>query len=205
MMFERWTIRRLPEPERIVTVEFAAAYERLTASSAESSPVYYLQGIRGVLRSFPPQIQSRYEQRYLHVRPRIIEALCSATEGRVAAECAVVVPPSSREDARPYADALLKRGIVTCDLSSNLERRDGAFRAATDDSFDAVRASLCVVGPASPIQVSSLIVIDDVFSSGRSVAATVLALRDGGFIGDSTSVLVAVVVATESGPSEETA
>ena len=46
----------------------------------------------------------------------------------------------------------------------------------------------------SVIEVKMVVVVDDILSSGRSVAAVVLALRESGFILKSTPVFVAAVL-----------
>jgi len=196
-MFQQWRVRGLPEPERLFEAEVAVAFPDLTISNASECPAYYLQGIRsGVLERLGPAMVLKYERRYRLVEPKIIEALCAAIKAKGVTDSVVVVPPSSRSDAKPYATALLEQGIATTDLSHRIERIVSTFRAGAALSFADVRSSLRTVGTPDSAPPSSLIVVDDVLTSGRSVAATVLALRESGFICNETRVLVAAAVST---------
>lgn len=198
-MFDNWIVRKLPEPEQLLDAEVGVAFPNLTSWDVDQCPAYYLQGIRsGTLRGLGPAVLDKYEKRYRKAEPNIVAALCTAISALGVTGCSVVVPPSSRADARPYADALLRLGIATTDLSSRVVRIVGGFRAGSAPSFAAVRSSMRVVG--SPTKKASvLVVVDDVLSSGRSAAATALALRDPGFIDNATRIIVAAVVSTRPG------
>jgi hypothetical protein len=193
----QWKKERLPFLESLIEVEMVVAFRDRTTQNVTDCPAYYLQGIRnGVLRAVPSAMAIR-EASYLKAVPRIIEDLLTAFSDRGVQHAALVVPPSSRNDARPYADALLKAGIATVDLSGCVKRIDYSFRAGRSLSFEEVCSSIEVVQSPDASPFDSLIVVDDVLSSGRSVAAVVLALRESGFILESTAVFIAAVLSVE--------
>jgi adenine/guanine phosphoribosyltransferase-like PRPP-binding protein len=92
----------------------------------------------------------------------------------------------------------LKSGIASIDISACVKRIDSSFRAGQSLSFEEVRSSIEVIHSPKASPFDSLIVVDDILSSGRSVAAVVLALRESGFILNSTPVFVAAVISVES-------
>lgn len=193
----QWKKECLPFRESLIEVEMVVAFRERTTQNVTDCPAYYLQGIRnGVLRAVPSAMALR-KASYLKVVPRVVEDLLTAFLDRGVKNAALVVPPSSRNDARPYADALLKADIATVDLSGCVKRIDSSFRAGQSLSFEEVRSSIEVVQSPEACPFDSLIVVDDVLSSGRSVAAVVLALRESGFILKSTPVFVAAVLSVE--------
>lgn len=194
----QWTKERLPFQESLVEVEMVVAFRGRTIQDLTNCPAYFLQGMRnGVLQALPSPVLARRQASYLNAVPRIIDDLLTAFSDRGVQRAALIVPPSSRNDARPYADALLNAGIATVDLSGCVKRIDPSFRAGQSISFEEVRSSIEVVQPPSVSSFDCLIVVDDVLSSGRSVAAVVLALHDSGFILNSTPVFVAAVLSFE--------
>jgi len=194
----QWKKERLPFRESLIEVEMVVAFRDRTTQNVTDCPAYYLQGIRnGVLRALPSAMALR-EASYFRAIPRVIEDLLTAFSDRGVQNAALVVPPSSRNDTRPYADALLKSGIASIDISACVKRIDSSFRAGQSLSFEEVRSSIEVIHSPKASPFDSLIVVDDILSSGRSVAAVVLALRESGFILNSTPVFVAAVISVES-------
>ena len=172
-------------------------YHDRTTQNITDCPAYFLQGTRnGVLKGLPSAM-GIHKKIYHKSMPIIINIFLTAFSDRCVQCAALVAPPSSRNDAQPYADALLDAGIASVDLSCCVSRIDSSFRAGESASFEEVRSSIEVVLKPQDHSFDSLVVIDDVLSSGRSVAAVVLALRDSGFILNSTQVFVAAVLSVE--------
>ena len=198
-----WVKARLPFQESLIDVEMVVAFRECTTQNVTNCPAYYLQGMRnGVLRAVPSSLALR-EASYLKAVPRVIEDLLTAFSDRGVQHAALVVPPSSRNDARPYADALLKAGIATVDLSGCVKRIESSFRAGQSVSFEEVRSSIEVVKRPEASAFGSLIVVDDVLSSGRSVAAVVLSLQESSFILKSSRIFIAAVLSVEREAREE--
>jgi hypothetical protein len=196
MVFE-WVKARLPFQESLIDFEMVVAFRERTTQNVTDCPAYYLQGMRnGVLRAVPSALALR-EASYLKAVPRVIEDLLAAFSDRGVPHTALVVPPSSRNDARPYADALLNAGIATVDLSGCVKRIDSSFRASQSVSFEEVRSSIEIVKRPEASPFGSLIVVDDVLSSGRSVAAVVLSLQESSFVLKSSQIFVAAVLSVE--------
>ncbi len=100
---------------------------------------------------------------------------------------------------------MLDAGIASVDLSYCVKRIDSSFRAGKTASFEEVCSSIEVVQEPQSDSFGSLIVDDDVLSSGRSVAAVVLALLNSGFILNPTEIFVAAVLSVERKVQDEPA
>lgn len=191
----KWKERSLPIPEALLSAHVGVVYPDLTTDRIINCPAYYLHGVRnGVLARLGSNATAQREATYQRSLPAIAEAICDALESRGINGASVVVPPSSRADARPYADEILRRRIASADLSACVQRLDSSFRAGSAIDWPSVRSSVSVVGQSRSVTPSPLIVVDDVLSSGRSVAATVLALRDAGMCSMDDPVFVVAVL-----------
>jgi hypothetical protein len=200
-----WTKEHLPFQEGLIEVNMVVEYRDRTTQNITDCPAYFLQGMRnGVLKRLPAAMD-RYSKRYHNAIPVIIKDFLAAFEDRCVQHAALIVPPSSRNDARPYANALLDSGIASVDLSYCVKRIDSSFRAGKTRSFEEVCSSIEVVQEPQSDSFGSLIVVDDVLSSGRSVAAVVLALLNSGFILNSTEIFVAAVLSVERKVQDEPA
>jgi len=192
-----WTKEHLPFRESLIEVNMVVGYRDCTTQNITDCPAYILQGIRnGVLKNYPTALR-KYDTSYRNAIPKIISDFLTAFKDRCVQHAALIVPPSSRDDARPYAEALLKAGIAIIDLSDCVQRINSSFRAGEAVSFEDVCSSIKVIQEPPTEPFGSLVVVDDVLSSGRSVAAVVLALRNSGFILQSTEIFVAAVLSVE--------
>jgi hypothetical protein len=91
----------------------------------------------------------------------------------------VIRPPSSRNDAEPYLAAILRDHPAATDASRYLEReRD--VRAGRDASVEDVMGSWRLQEIPGLARYSDLLVVDDVFAKGTTVAALVTVLRAAG-------------------------
>lgn len=88
-------------------------------------------------------------------------------------------PPSSRNDADPYLAAILRDHPAATDASPYLERV-GDVRAGEDPTVEALMGSWRLQDVPGLESFSDLLVVDDVFSRGTTVAAVVRVLRDAG-------------------------
>ena len=147
----------------------------------------------------------RYSILYHNAIPVHIKDFLAAFDDRCVQHVALIVLPSSRNDARPYANALLDAGIASVDLSYCVKRIDSSFRAGETASFEDVCSSFEVVQELQSDSFGSLIVVDGDLSSGRSVAAVVLALLKSVFILNSTEMFVAAELSVERKVQDEPA
>jgi len=92
---------------------------------------------------------------------------------------AVVSPPSSRSDALPYRLAInAHRGAH--DLTANFSRRGEVRIGANDTTMKQAVAELSYSPDGTEAAITSLLIVDDVLASGRTVAAIVHHLLDAG-------------------------
>lgn len=191
----KWSSQSLPHGDPVLDAEVAVAFQGMTSANVTTCPAYYLHGVRsGILNMLGSEAAAWREQTYRAIEPKLAALFCEALQQRGVAGASLVVPPSSRTDARPFADALLQTGIAARDFSRCLARRDPTFRAGATSTWPAVRASIEVVPGCLPLTHGPLIVVDDVLSSGRSSAASVCALADAGLISPGTKVIVLAVM-----------
>lgn len=104
---------------------------------------------------------------------------------------AVVSPPSSGNDAQPYREAILQRWPVL-DLSPAFSRKNviKASRAETTVD-DLVDNEFVHVPTGDESQIKSILIVDEAFATGKSVAAIIELLRRAGMPADA-KVAVAV-------------
>lgn len=192
-----WQSMKLPVPEALVKAEVCVVYPSLTSANVFQSPAYFLHGIRnGILARLGPEKLRKEEERYTRAAPSIAERIAAALEAVGVTGAIGVTPPSSRSDALLFLKTLMHRGIVTVDISDRVRRSDPTFRAGVAKNWSDVRSSVVVVDSGPCISARALVVVDDVFSSGRSVAATVLALREKRVLPESCPVFVVAVLST---------
>jgi hypothetical protein len=120
------------------------------------------------------------EQEYREDLPEAIRAFGLLT-APISAD-AIALVPSSRTLSRPYADAIVDR--FPLDLSQFFRKADGV-RAADCNDFEQLVAAISYSGPRQD-SLRSVVLVDDVFESGRSAAATILRLRGAGMPASAT-------------------
>jgi hypothetical protein len=91
----------------------------------------------------------------------------------------IIRPPSSRNDADPYLAAILRDHPAATDGSPHLKRVSDV-RAGRDPTVEALMGSWRLQDIPGLESFSDLLVVDDVFSRGTTVAAVVRVLRDAG-------------------------
>lgn len=99
---------------------------------------------------------------------------------------AVVAPPSSHDFAKPYLTAILER-TNALDLTQRFTRA-GPVRSSADPppALAELAESISYAPEADESGIRSLLFIDDVFASGRTLAALLQHLRKSGLPADCT-------------------
>lgn len=90
----------------------------------------------------------------------------------------VISPPSSRNDADPYREAVLRQARVP-DLSSRFSR-NGSTRSATATSLEEMCAEFEYKAGGDEASIKSLLIVDESVASGRTIAAMLCHLRKAG-------------------------
>jgi hypothetical protein len=182
----------IPFDEPIVEVDLVALYAAASGSAVVKTPVYYLHGMRsGVLVLAGKQMQEQYAALYYAHRDNLVGRLSAAVAELGVSDAAGVCPPSSRHDAQPYLEALWRVGVISVDLSVVIRRVEPSFRAGRALSLAEVLASMATVARPTADPARTLVIVDDVVSSGRTAAATASVLMDGGFVAQTARILVA--------------
>jgi hypothetical protein len=115
----------------------------------------------------------------------------SLLAGEVPGPISAIVSPPSRfpKHAEPYREALKNKFPHVTDLTKRFERRANAL-SGEGASLEDISAAMKYRSEGDEVNFSSLLVVDDVFSRGRTAAALILQLREVGLPGNS-SVTVA--------------
>ncbi len=100
-------------------------------------------------------------------------------------------PPSSRDDAVPYLNAFIDARPHTIDLSSSFARAIGAKKAGENSSFEEVRDALLYTGTKDLSAARSILIVDDIFSEGKTAAAVIDVLRRKGLPSEAKITLFA--------------
>jgi hypothetical protein len=105
--------------------------------------------------------------------------LAAQVEGEVPDFDAVVSPPSSRPDANPYRNAVL-RGRIAHDLTPNFLRKGKVKVGQNDTTFEQAIDEMIYTGDGTESGVKSLLIVDESIASGKTVAAVLHHLRTAG-------------------------
>jgi glutamine phosphoribosylpyrophosphate amidotransferase len=99
------------------------------------------------------------------------------TETQLDSVDAVASPPSTRTDAAPYREKFA--GIASIDITERFSRR-APFKAGTSNDLDEVRASMSYASAGDESNLRSILIVDDILASGRTVSGMVSHLREAG-------------------------
>jgi predicted amidophosphoribosyltransferase len=94
----------------------------------------------------------------------------------------MVSPPSGRLDSAAYGKAILRQRTIP-DLSSNFSRKN-LISAATSQSLDEVINEFSFGGYDAIADIKSILIYDDVFGRGRTIAAIIHHLHQAGLSKD---------------------
>lgn len=133
----------------------------------------YLQGIRsGVLAVLePPDPEDGpTAQQYKGALPQLATDLASAFPPNTFDS--VVSPPSSRVDASPYRAAFLVQHSGARDLTTCFSNPSGT-KAGPSGPFDALFGAIQFDSPAIHGTPRSVLIVDDIFKTGNTVAALI--------------------------------
>lgn len=107
----------------------------------------------------------------------------------------IAMAPSRRRDAEPYCAAVKELKPDVRDVTRSFHRLNG--RRAGEPAHDfAVIADTAFAYAASLAAYRSVVLIDDVYSSGKTTAAMLFWLEERGFPSDGTVAMVAPLIAS---------
>lgn len=153
-------------------------------------PLGYLHSVRSEVGHFHPDMLETMRQGYLAELSgytRAFESWASNVDFDT-----IVVVPSSRCDARPFADALLKAHPSARDLSPQMSKSPGWRSGGGDALADARENIKAATFDASSIK--SIAIVDDTLSTGNSAAVVLESLRENGLREDALVWLVVPLV-----------
>lgn len=151
--------------------------ETITLTYWETRPSFLKFGALQSLRSGAMRPDSVLATQYLVMAPFYGRQFAAQIGGTWQT---VVAPPSSNDLAKPYLSAILERSSAI-DLTPRFTRA-GAIRSSDDPSptLAELAASIAYAPRSDESGLNSLLFIDDVFASGRTLAALLLHLRTSG-------------------------
>lgn len=161
-----------------------------------SSPLNYLQLVRSQQQIHAPDLVTAYRNMVGFYARKLSSTVTTA---EIPFD-AVVSPPSSRDDATPYREAIVGNSDI-CDLTTGFSRK-GAVRAATACSVDEIVDEFEYAAAGCESRIKSLLIVDESIASGRTVAAILVHLRRVGLPTEAqVSVAVAAWIAGSRGRS----
>jgi predicted amidophosphoribosyltransferase len=132
------------------------------------------------------------------MRPTFVRNLAEFVVKAVPEADAVIMAPSSRDDAKPYADAILKRLNSSSDLSERLSRTGKVKAADAETTGEMLVQDLTYRGAGDEPGIKSLVIVDETFATGKTVAAMLAVLRANGLpVHEDCKVTVATALKVE--------
>ena len=154
------------------------------------------------VRQFPSLDFSQDEAFYLkHVVPQATRGLAEQLEGRTFD--VVFSPPSSRDDARPYREAIKQRLAPAQDWTDRF-RRVADMRAGLSQSCDAVRDATEFTPDPRIGDVRSVLMVDESVATGVTACAMLTLLRQNGLSLEAEFVVAAPLWIVPKPPGEAT-
>ena len=138
----------------------------------------YLQGIRRTLKLICDDPENSFAAQGYRVNlPSYVKRL---TQLLVSSVDAVVSPPSRYpEQAAPYREAAKAKFSIALDLTDAFSRSKLVL-ASEGAELSEIIQGLCYVSNGVESAISSLLIVEDVFSRGRTSAALLVHLRSAG-------------------------
>lgn len=177
----------LPHDCGVVKAPLFALYQAVSESEVTPRlPVYYLQGIRSKLKGFGNEVVERHRNAYEKQLPALLYNFVTGVKSAFNAFDFGLMPPSSREDSKPYLGALCAEGLIGRDIS-RVVKKDEKLRCSTATSIEEVLAAISIDRIRANVNfesIDSLLIVDDVVASGRTVAAIILRMQEAGLRAD---------------------
>ncbi len=169
----------------ISDVEFTLYY---LAEYDNAGAIQYLQSIRSVGCAFET---SGTAAEYKAMKDVNADRLFALAKGNYDA---IVMAPSSRMDAQPYFEKLLICGGTDCTSRFSKSSNLSAGVASTTSQALADALDYAAVGDESGFD--SILLVDDIFNTGKTIVALISKLRDAGLRND-CKITVAVPLLIE--------
>jgi ABC-type uncharacterized transport system ATPase subunit len=167
---------KLPTGE-LVTVIYGVKYP--------AKGTTYLQGMRsGRITEEHPEAREYHGMEKVYA-----DQLAAAVAAEITEADAIVSPPSSREDAKPFREAILRK-VNTTPLGGTFSRKEKRKAADAKTVEEMVEEFEYRAGDNEP-DLKSIIVVDESIATGKTIAATLNHLRQTGMLKD-CRVVVAV-------------
>lgn len=172
-------------PDETITIPLYDPNARLSVrvialhKSKSAGPFGYLQGTRqGTLKAIKADPEdTEVAKAYHRNEKRYFTMLANAVP---TSADAVISPPSRMAwQAEPYREAILTRNSNATDLTSRLTRKGTTF-AGEGATVPAVAAGLNYIPTGQENKIGRLVIVDDTFTTGTTVAAVVELLRQHG-------------------------
>jgi len=168
----------LYEPRFAVTLVFLCKY----AGGQQCDGLMYLQGIRsGTLAAVSSTGDPENTAAARTYKAMLWKhTLQLATETEITPS-AIASPPSRfPQHAFPYRAAFTKKFKVAVDLTERFSRSANVF-SGEDANLEDIVAALSYKAEGDESKLDSLLIVDDVFSRGRTAAAMIIKLQAAGF------------------------
>lgn len=148
-------------------------------------PLYYPQAVR----AWPAKSAETCGATYGFKRNQYAAALCQAVSGQFDAICA---PPSRYEFAAFYKDELAKH-LGSTDISSRFSKDLQVTAGEGDASLQDVYDALTYSAQGDEPQCSSVLIVDDVFATGKTTGAVLGRLIEAGMKPDAQVSVVTLL------------
>lgn len=156
-------------------------------------PMYYPQAVRAWPEASAKTCGATYDFRRKH----FAQGLGSLVTGEF--DC-ILAPPSRHDFAGYYKDELAS-GRSALDISSRFHKTADVVAGQAETTAADIYEALAYDAQGDEHSWSSVLIVDDVFASGKTVAAVLSRLRDAGLASD-VSVTVAALLRISGKPKE---
>jgi len=134
-------------------------------------------------------------QQYENMRQTYANQLAATVAAAVPDADALITPPSSRDDVKPYRDAILKRLPKLIDLSEGVSREGKVKAAQNDTTLEQLINDFAYKPTGREKQIKSLVIVDETIGTGKTVATTLHHLRAAGLpIAENCKVTIAIAL-----------
>jgi hypothetical protein len=181
------TLVTLPSPANLQTeLRYLAKY---TGPSRPDPVLVYLHRVRipSLVRAYPDAV-ANLERQYQDAIPQLTKGFVALLAGEQID--LIVATPSSRRDVVPYHEAVRAAYPGALDLTDAF-RKAPTVSATTATSSEAVDRAITTEPVEVPPTARRVLIVDDIFSSGRTAAAIVARLRANGLQPNATVLIAA--------------
>lgn len=166
---------KLPTGEEINTINVVGHGGKVSS---------YYNGIRRGWINEDSNIATEYRS----LLPKLVAEIVAEIEKAGSEFDAIVIPPSSRQDAEPFKQAVMARWPKARDLSPCFERH-GKIKLADPGDVGAMVKEFVYASNGEEKDIESLLIVDESVGEGKTAAAIIEHLRAAGLSKDSKVTL----------------